>query len=1002
MKIFKLFSIFIIISIIIISCKSPEKILPKGIAKNISTKGDDLGPAQKPDSDKSKDCDPCMKERYSTKQDNSDGVKSSADFLFNMLGADVYAQIEPGSLFFLTDTKGYFSTPHPPDENSAALMNIPIGGKVGGTDIFEFYQDKGTTVYKNIGTPVNSIYWDSHPTAAMDENCKQVLIWSSDREHPFFCFSGSGQSGAPMSYSGHTDLYFAFRDKDGKWGEVHNFSVTNSNINSESNDEPPFIFCNCHKPYLIFSSNRSGDYNIYYAQINIDYENETITVIEDAKQFPAGADNINSNTKDFYPFVPYPFSEKGAENTLYFSSYRFQEKYKIDEKHYIQNIGKSDIYSFPLNLDCKPPKIFLNVHVINALHPNEPVLEPIVRLTQIGSSGQPIEQASANATFELMANKKYTVAGGSTLGKIDCVKGADSVLCNYVYRKIEKFPPETITKERKTIDTLLIPREKVIRIDTLISEVTIPQSELSSFETPKNTKIKSIVVDGDNLALTLMEIVEQKGITEYEKKAVQRTISYDTTIIRIDTTEIQLTNDFTILSEKSSRDGWITQGKSRGDVYIDDTIFVYPKYFHYPPCEWRFMSPQSPDFRRNVPYFQTCFWEVNTVENFNRHKRELKSKAYSGASFIELHPENQYFGYKQFRDNPQKYENRLRRYERRVGEYQNLFARQVDFNLNLMTKEIGEFIIPEFAALDKATAGNDNKLFIILNAYSDKRPITRANYINGPNIDYVAADFDINGATLRKTYQVHVPAGQSLAGVDNDTLSKLRVYYGYKEIFNRLKNYPSFNSFLESGSVLLPDECSSVDDFNKKFTKAKIVFLIEGKQVDPVPYSVTGYTDGDDDYYKLDSVRRINVVVKRVLYLNNKIIQPECCKPAAEPVFNTEAINKENKYIFDRKLIEAEIEVYPLDYKTAETCFYVSFGSFNSKKNAEKLTNICKKNGYSNLYIEDISKDPKKPLFRVFAGKFLTKAMAEKYADIVESVLEENMFDTEVEIFSKE
>jgi hypothetical protein len=114
----------------------------------------------------------------------------------------------------------------------------------------------------------------------------------------------------------------------------------------------------------------------------------------------------------------------------------------------------------------------------------------------------------------------------------------------------------------------------------------------------------------------------------------------------------------------------------------------------------------------------------------------------------------------------------------------------------------------------------------------------------------------------------------------NDYLSKLRAYFGYKEIIKRLNAQKNFKYYIDNNYVLLPDEFNSTENFKKAMENNKIIFLVKGKQIDPtVKARSMGYTGKSGDYKVFDPVRRIDVNIKRVEWDGVKLIRPECCKP---------------------------------------------------------------------------------------------------------------------------
>jgi hypothetical protein len=109
-------------------------------------------------------------------------------------------------------------------------------------DILCSLLDNGTyTEIRNPGPPVNTPYVDGDPYISPDES---YLIFLSDRPGGF----------------GQHDFYMSFRQADGSWTEPAHLD---KDINSEANDVCPLVSPDGR--YFFFSSNRTGRYEIYWA-----------------------------------------------------------------------------------------------------------------------------------------------------------------------------------------------------------------------------------------------------------------------------------------------------------------------------------------------------------------------------------------------------------------------------------------------------------------------------------------------------------------------------------------------------------------------------------------------------------------------------------------------------------------------------------------------------------------------------------------------------------------
>src|SRR5690606_2091040 len=115
----------------------------------------------------------------------------------------------------------------------------------GNCDIFEttLSPDSVWSNVRNLGTNVNTIAWDSHPSLS---HSGDTLFFASDRLGGF----------------GLSDIWYSVRDKDGNWQKAQNIGPI---INTRGNEVSPFF----HHRYnvLYFSSDghplNFGDFDIY-------------------------------------------------------------------------------------------------------------------------------------------------------------------------------------------------------------------------------------------------------------------------------------------------------------------------------------------------------------------------------------------------------------------------------------------------------------------------------------------------------------------------------------------------------------------------------------------------------------------------------------------------------------------------------------------------------------------------------------------------------------------
>ncbi len=781
-----------------------------------------------------------------------------------------------GAVAFITPSSGFFASGHAPD-SLYAQREGSFGGIVGGTDLFSFTTGPGGTTVQNLGPGINSIFWDSHPAAA-SRGDSLLLIFSSDRPTGRYGYGSPYREaitlrGSGDSVKGNADLYYVFRI-GGRWGEVRNFNDVGGDgtINSKANEYSPYLYCVDHAPRLLFASNRGGSFDLWEAELLVDFARGTISAAE-VRKLPSGADDINSAADELFPFMTEPAAEGGGQY-LYFASNRDNESRRAGSAT-VRSAGGFDLYRFPFVRECRVPRLRYEVTVLDAENPSRPVLGPLTRLHRASAAAAgtepeeaPIAESHDNpAVFDVEMGADYRLYGGSAYNEIHCDAQTPAIE-SYSFLQVSHGTPDV----RKRVswewrDTVERGR-RVVHIDTLLRVDTVPFSSASSIVSTPGSTIQSIVAEGHNLIVTRMELARREetigGVTRKYKAQV---VAYDT-LRTFDSIWIPTTRSLSP-SERVRRYGTLALPAIAADVMIRDTVYVYPKYYQAPPCEWLYTRSILDEYRKNVPYFQTAFWEVNTRANLKRDLRKLADAQFADAGFVELHRNNLYFG------------DGTGRRTRRIGEYEE-FARTVDRNLSQMASEVAEQIIPEFIEYNAKTPGSNNKLVVQVLAYSDVRPIVRGQYIGDEPVRYVAGSYDSSARTVN-LYNVEVAPGASLISESNDTLSKLRVYYGYTELMERLQKYPAFMDMVEDGTILLPVGLSP-GEYRSRMEKAKILVLMEGRYADRSEQpSVSGYTGRGRDFYMLDDVRRMDVRVNRLEYINGQLMKSPCCTDTQRP-----------------------------------------------------------------------------------------------------------------------
>ena len=114
-------------------------------------------------------------------------------------------------------------------------------GEKGSFDLYRSKLIDGRyTELENLDEKINTEYIEIYAVIAPDES---YLIFMSDRTDGF----------------GSTDLYIAFRQKDGFWTEVKNMG---EKVNSERGENFPWV--SPDGKYFFFGSDRNGNYDIYW------------------------------------------------------------------------------------------------------------------------------------------------------------------------------------------------------------------------------------------------------------------------------------------------------------------------------------------------------------------------------------------------------------------------------------------------------------------------------------------------------------------------------------------------------------------------------------------------------------------------------------------------------------------------------------------------------------------------------------------------------------------
>ncbi|GMV53792.1 MAG: hypothetical protein D8M52_08830 [Chlorobi bacterium] len=785
-----------------------------------------------------------------------------------------------------------FAVSAAPGKRLSAVLNT-AGSIHGGSDLFEI---SSAGVVRSLDA-VNSEAWDAHPAIARHGNM-EILIFSSDR------YSGNTGYSAPYQGVTHTtpggraivgnaDLWVSFRSvTDSVWSKPVNLSGFGpaKTINSDSNEYSPFIFCADYTPHLLFASNRGGSYDIYDAELKIDWVAKNVTV-KSVTRLSNTPSEINTDFAELFPFVPYPHKTSQTQD-LFFSSDRFSATKPEAAK--AQGFGGLDIYRLKVNLLCEEPP----VQIVKEEPPKiekPPVQEPpkplpgnityTVTLINREKKDMSVQQGAISLKVDnrmiadsVCSKRTYKIPSSSlrigqevsisAFGKSSFFaqpcKETLPIITGYTGEFVTATPlPDTKRREQYMKDTVIQnPPIKVRRIvphrDTLaVYQTTLPAKYKNKSYQIEITDQRRLVIVTDSL--TFVDSLPPPTHTKVKRwrDVIVKNASYDTTIVSA--------SEQRIPSAGSAKKP-ITIVVSEKDVVINDTIFMDPVYDIAPLCVEVF---QGPDSTENVPYFQTAFWEVNTTAGYHRHMNRLRRGDLKGSPWIELHYRNSYWG----GSDPTAVSPRL---ERRREEYR-VKAKLIDRNIDSLCTRAG-ITLRKFWNADSV---NPNaKLLISMQAFSDYRPIRTGSFISDSAVSYISTTYNESTNQIEPARLVQIKPGASLVGEDNDTLSKLRAYYGYQEVYKVLEQDSLFKELRRKGLVLTPTDVTDGRKFDARIAQARVIVLAEGKYVDEsvIPKYKAYGVDADNDYRRLDWVRRVDVQVRMANLRGTKWERPDCCR----------------------------------------------------------------------------------------------------------------------------
>lgn len=657
--------------------------------------------------------------------------------------------------------------------------------------------------------------WESQPTL------------SANGKHLFFVsnrlVNKTDLTCSTQETDDNINIYYSFCNEEGQWGEP----VLVKELYSTDNEITPQI--NPKGNILYFSSDKSGDYEIYEVSIQLDdnvggyhIEEKSVELFRrplidncsnELKSF-----NVNGAFNQKYPFYYYNSLNKKAPQSFFWAA---------DNP---KGMGSYDIYG------CNMPFVVdYNVVLVDMTAANSPVEFPVIKIT----GDLELQNDAVTANYTLYSGQEYQVYGGSTA----------------------------------------CPEKGTFYCD---------QDEKYLF-----TGYSGIV----NIMNPADRAFHNKRLNGAEVGSV-------------------LTDDF----------GYIPIFNVLQDTVVADTIRITKAWTPKPPCPDVLNIPQKYE---SIPYFQTGYWEVNTVSNLKRDLEKLHDgyevvgtndiynpkehivshrsgyKAYdwetplspiklndkhlysiADARWIELHPFNYYWGDRAGFGS--SLEERMKGRKKRIEEYVD-YADKVDENLKILTDTITQKYI-SFLDLHKK---RKPRLLIEIFAVSDQREILRGWYI-GDTVQYRSYEYKDGDFTSPEYIKIIPPKvdeeskklteitpctiqlnanGNNGCELENINLSRLRAWYGYKEIYNRLAESENFGRYLKNNKVALPDNNLSFDD-------AEIIIIshaINKEVINPKsPYPSVNNPNGQG-FYDFDQIRRVEIRIRLLMNNENEETKDYCC-----------------------------------------------------------------------------------------------------------------------------
>jgi len=819
-----------------------------------------------------------------------------------------------------------FASSGVPDKRTSRFFELSGADIKGGSDLFEKIHRNFQTDFDSIRNidELNSTAWDSHPTVAVDSATGiEMIVYSSDRidtnggfsapyENALYSFNG-------IQRKGNADLYVAFRTiGSNAWSKPVNLALIQGKkeINTPFNEYSPFLYCLDGTPHLLYSSNRAGNYDLYYALMDIDFyaiknslamdqlraeDLQATIVVEEMLPLGNTSNDISSQHDELFPFVRYQApntTSKTIRQSLFYSSDRYgKDNPELAKK---EQLGKLDIYRTEATFFCgieppkpcppcepcdpaypcaKPPKpcaITYNLTVIDNASNDTTVKDAMlqVRSDYAGNIERKGNTYSIHIPADSMMNRPdgivFTSFGHSSFDRKPC-QDRNPVITNYNGMVISRSIASIKDKSRKEqYDSLVQDKPvKAQRVARLFDTITVEQFESRQLRKKLNERME--ILDNKKLRIGRDTMTFVDSMPPLRKSVFTKSVAYKDTTYSYDTSFVassvqHIASSLTRYEPLRIPRTMVKAEDSCSVRIVNDTIRLYAQYGQSPCC----LTVDSVivfGAQRNVPYFQTAFWEVNTSKGYAEHMQRLRDGDLKEASWIELNYRNKYWGNRGEIDRSDLMAMRRADYREK--------AKIIDRNIQNMVDSTSDLLKKFWKIYEK----NDTaKVIITMTAYSDIRPIGNGTYISDNDVKYVSSAFDTVNYQFSNAQSIDIKSGASLKGEDNDTLSKLRAYYGYQAVMNELAKDSLFSVLKSKGMVITPTDGFNANQYDEKIKKARVIVLAEGKYVDTsVIPEVSGYKRSENSYYDLDSVRRVDVSVRLINLRPDLYAFPDCC-----------------------------------------------------------------------------------------------------------------------------